>query len=179
MSPIAKINDGNLKMAMTLTCGALAALCVSLGVRLAGHPPGLRVDPLVGLVGTNVPHFEIGGFDSGEVSPDSMGCDPYVLYFTSTDCDACDSAYPSLRNVSSNIPVLIVGIGSRANLENVINAHGITAIVGYDSTRAALRSLGIYGVPSALLVDEAGIIRQAATGPQNILRMFSWFSIVK
>ncbi|MCE2441186.1 MAG: TlpA family protein disulfide reductase [Candidatus Latescibacteria bacterium] len=179
MNPIAKIDDGNLKMVMTVTCGALAALCVSLGVRFFGHPPGLRVDPLGGLLGTEVPHFEISGLDFGEVSPDSMGGDPYILYFTSTDCDACDSAYPILQNADSKIPLLIVGIGSRANLRKVIKAHGITAVVGYDSTRAALRSLGIYGVPSALFVDEAGIFRQAATGPENIFRMFSSFNVDK
>ena len=78
---------------------------------------------------------------------------------------------------NSKIPLLIVGIGSRANLEKVIKAHGITAVVGYDSTRASLRSMGIFGVPSALLVDEAGVIHQAATGPENIFRMFSSFDV--
>lgn len=177
MSPIGKINEGNLKLAMTLTCGVLVALCVSLGVRSFGHPPGLRVDPLDGLVGREVPHFEISGLDFDNVSPDSMSGDAYVLYFTSTDCDACDSAYPILRNADSKIPLLIVGIGSRANLEKAIKTHGINAVVGYDSTRAALRSMGIFGVPSALLVDQAGIIHQAATGPENILRMFSSFNV--
>lgn len=179
MSVTARVSDRNLKLAMTLTCGALAALCVSLGVRLFGHPPGLQVDPLADLLGTKVPRFEISGLDLGEVSPDSMGGDPYVLYFTSTDCDACDSTYPILKNASSKIPLLIVGIGSRVSLRKVIDAHGITAAVGYDSTRATLRSLEIYGVPSAMLVDEAGVIRQAATGPENISRMFSSFSVAK
>ncbi len=177
MSPLAKVNEGNLKMAMTLTCGILAALCVSLGVRFFGHPPGLRVDPLDGLVGKEVPHFEISGLDFGNVSPDSMRGDTYVLYFTSTDCDACDSVYPILQNADSKIPLLIVGIGSRANLGKVIEAHGITAVVGYDSTRASLRSMGIFGVPSALLVDEAGVILKATTGPGNIFRMFSSFNV--
>ena len=179
MSVTARVSDRNLKLAMTLSCGALAALCVSLGIRFFGHPPGLQVDPLAGLLGTKVPRFEISGLDLGEVSSDSMGGDPYVLYFTSTDCDACDSAYPILKNTNSKIPLLIVGIGSRANLGKVIKAHGITAVVGYDSTRALLRSMGIFGVPSALLVDEAGVIHQAATGPENILRMFSSFDVDK
>ena len=177
MDPDAKTNNRHLRLIMTLTCGCLAALCVSLGVRSFGDPPGLRVEPLGGLLGTAVPHFEISGLDFGEVSPALMGGDSYVLYFTSTDCNACDSAYPNLRNAASNIPVLIVGIGSRANLGKEIQAHGITAIVGYDSTRAALRSMDIGVVPSALLIDEAGIIRQAATGPDNISRMFSSFSV--
>ena len=179
MSVTARESDRNLKLAMTLACGALAALCVSLGVRFFGHPPGLQVDPLANLLGTRVPRFEISGLDSGNVSTDSMGGDPYVLYFTSTDCDACDSAYPILKNTKSKIPLLIVGIGSRANLGKAIDAHGVTAVVGYDSTRATLRSLGIYGVPSAVLVDEAGVIRQAATGPASISRMFSSFNVDK
>ena len=103
MSVTARVSDRNLKLAMTLTCGALAALCVSLGVRFFGHPPGLQVDPLADLLGTRVPRFEISGLDSGNVSTDSMGGDPYVLYFTSTDCDACDSAYPILKNIKSKI----------------------------------------------------------------------------
>lgn len=176
MDPDAKSNNRYLRLIMTLTCGCLAALCVSLGVRSFGHPPGLRVNALSDLLGTQVPRFEISGLENGKVSPEMIGEVPYILYFAASDCQACESTYPSLRRVASRIPVFIVGIGARATLRKLITANDIPAVVGYDSTRAVSRKFRIRSVPSALFVDDGGIIRQAATGPAAIERMFSSFS---
>ena len=58
------------------------------------------------------------------------------------------------------------------NCTAIIN-HDIVATVGFDSSRAVLKTCGISGVPTALLVSEEGIIREAAMGKPNIARMFA------
>ena len=116
MSLHTRIGNVNVRMLMCLVCGSIAALCVSVGVRTFGHPPGIRMNPLAGLLGTKVPWFQTSGLKSGKVTFDIMSNRPYLLYFTSSDCEACDVMYPHLGRVSSRLSTLIVGVGSRMEL---------------------------------------------------------------
>lgn len=51
--------------------------------------------------------------------------------------------------------------------------YEIIATVGFDSSRAVLKTCGISGVPTTLLVNEKGIIHEAAMGKPNIASMFA------
>ena len=160
---------------MSLGCGLLVALCISVGVRLvAGHPPGIPVNPLAELIGKPVPDFEVASLNGDRrISPDAMGDSPYILYFTASDCRGCDETYPVLKMVPTNLPAFIVGVGHQQTLADKLKNHDIVATVGFDSSRTVLKTCGIIGVPTALLVNEEGIIHSAAMGKPNIARMFA------
>ena len=158
---------------MSLGCGLLVALCISVGVRLvSGHPPGISVNPLAELIGKPVPNFEVASLDGGRrISSDAMGDSPYILYFTASDCRGCDETYPVLK--MARLPAFVIGVGHQQTLAKKLKNHDIVATVGFDSSRAVLKTCGISGVPTALLVNEEGIIREAAMGKPNIARMFA------
>ena len=166
--------NGRLILLMSLGCGLLVALCISVGVRLvAGHPPGIFVNPLAELIGKPVPDFEVASLNGErQISSDAMGDSPYILYFTASDCRGCDATYPVLKAARASLPAFVIGVGHQQTLTNKLKNHGIVATVGFDSSRAVLKTCGISGVPTALLVNEKGIIREAAMGKSNIASMF-------
>ena len=173
MTALVQDMNKRLMMVMSFGCGILLALCISVGIRLVGSPPGILENPLAYLVGMQVPLFKIDGLAGDSVSPELITDSPYILYFTDSNCRACDATYPSLKKATATLPALIVGLGHREDLASKLKAQDISAPVGYDSTRAVLKTLGISGLPSALLVDKNGIIRQASMGRLSIDRMFS------
>lgn len=167
--------NGRLILLMSLGCGLLVALCISLGIRLVvGHAPGIPVNPLAELIGKPVPDFEVASIDGDrQISSDAMGDAPYILYFTASDCRGCDVTYPVLKMASANMPTFIIGVGHQQTLVKKLKNHEIIATVGFDSSRAVLKTCDIIGVPTALLVNEEGIIRKAAMGKPNIANMFA------
>ena len=173
MTVLVQDMNKRLMMVMSFGCGILLALCISVGIRLVGHPPGILENPLAYLIGMQVPVFKIDGLSGNRVSPELMTDSPYILYFTDSNCRACDATYPSLKKATATLPALIVGLGHREDLASKLKVQDISALTGYDSTRAVLKTFGISGLPSALLVDENGIIRQASMGRHSIDRMFS------
>ncbi len=167
--------NGRLILMMSLGCGLLVALCISVGVRLvAGHPPGILVNPLAELIGKPVPDFEVDSLNEDRlISSNAMGDSPYILYFTSSDCRGCDATYPVLKMASASMPVFVIGVGHQQTLVKKLKNHEIIATVGFDNSRTVLKTCGIIGVPTALLVNEEGIVREAAMGKPNIARMFA------
>lgn len=167
--------NGRLILMMSLGCGLLVSLCISVGIRLvAGHPPGIPVNPLAELIGKPVPDFEVDSlYGDRLISSNAMGDSPYILYFTSSDCRGCDETYPVLKTVSASLPVYVIGVGHQQTLDRKLKDHNIVATVGFDSSRAVLKTCGIIGVPTALLVNEEGIIHNAAMGKPNIARLFA------
>ena len=167
--------SGRLILLMSLGCGLLVALCISVGVRLvAGHPPGILVNPLAELIGKPVPDFEVASLNGDHrISSNSMGDSPYILYFTASDCRGCDETYPVLKAASTSLPAFVIGVGHQQTLDKKLKNHEIIATVGFDSSRAVLKTCGIIGVPTALFVNEEGIVRDAAMGKPNIAHMFA------
>ena len=167
--------NGRLILLMSLGCGLLVALCISVGIRLvAGHPPGILVNPLAELIGKPVPDFEVVSLNGEhQISSDAMGNSPYILYFTASDCRGCDATYPLLKMASASLSAFVIGVGHQQTLAKKLKNHEIVATVGFDSSRAVLKTCGIIGVPTALFVNEEGIVRDAAMGKPNIARMFA------
>ena len=167
--------NGRLILLMSLGCGLLVALCISVGVRLvAGHAPGIPLNPLADLIGKPVPDFEVASLNGDRrISSDAMGDSPYILYFTASDCRGCDETYPVLKAASTSLPAFVIGVGHQQTLVRKLKNHEIVATVGFDSSRTVLKTCGISGVPTALLVNEKGIIREAAMGKSNIASMFA------
>ena len=166
--------NGRLILLMSLGCGLLVALCISVGIRLVGHAPGIPVNPLAELIGKPVPDFEVASLNEDrQISSDAMGDSPYILYFTASDCRGCDETYPVLKAASTSLPAFVIGVGNQQTLAKKLKNYEIVATVGFDSSRAVLKTCGIIGVPTALLVNNEGIVREAAMGKLDIASMFA------
>ena len=157
---------------LSLIVGVLLAMCISLAVRLeSGYPPGVEPIAFGHLLGMPAPSFDIVVLDGRTVSLEGIreelaaqrGAE-WLLFFTNSNCKACDAAYASLKKASERLPVVVIGMGKRRDLAAKIGQHQIQARVGYDSLAAVGRLYDIQLYPSAFLVDEEGIVLTAATG---------------
>lgn len=155
---------------LSVAAGVLLALCIGVGARLEkGHPPGLPPKPFAHLLGKPAPPFEVAGLDGVPVSLQrANGARLWLLYFTNSGCGACDAAYPSLQKAIRQLPVVVVGLGDRRQLTEKLAQHAITAITGYDSLGTVQQLYQVTAFPSALLIDQEGLVRQAAIGSQSI-----------
>ena len=154
--------------------GVLLALCIGLGVRLeTGAPPGFRPKPLAHLLGQPAPPFEIEGVTGEPVSLHSApGAGDWLLFFTDSACGACQAAYPSLQQAAERLPVVVVGVGDRQQLAA---RWGKVAVgVGYDSLHTVQQLYRVRTLPSVLLIDPQGIVRQAATGSKSVEQILAW-----
>ena len=104
---------------LSVVAGMLVALCIGIGVRLeTGAPPGLIPKPFAHLLGKPAPAFELDGTNGDPVSLQSANdAEAWLLFFTDTGCGACKAAYPSLKRAADLLPVVVVGIGDRQQLE--------------------------------------------------------------
>jgi peroxiredoxin len=155
---------------LSAVAGILLALCIGVGARLEkGHPPGLPPKPFARLLGKPAPSFEVAGLDGVPVSLHSAnGARRWLLYFTNSGCGACDAAYPSLQKATQQLPVVVVGIGDRRQLVEKLAQHAIATATAYDSLGTVQQLYQVSAFPSALLIDQEGLVRQAAIGSQSI-----------
>ena len=156
---------------LSLAVGVLLALCIGVGVRLdKGRPPGLPFKAYAHLLGKPAPFFEMEGLNGGHVSS-QKGAEAWLLYFTESNNQACEAAYPTLKKITQYLPVTVVGLGDRTQLSSKMTQHGIVATVGYDSLRVVPQLYQSEVFPSAVLIDPEGIVRRAALGSDGIERI--------
>ena len=162
----AKMNP--MMLPLSVVAGVLVALCIGIGVRLeTGAPPGLLPTPFAHLLGKQAPAFELDGTNGELVSLQSAkAADAWLLFFTDTGCGACKAAYPSLKRAADQLPVVVVGIGDRQQLETRLG--NVAVAVGYDSLHTVQERYQVRGLPSALLIDKQGVVQQAATGSKSV-----------
>lgn len=154
---------------LCMVTGTLMAFSVSAGVRLyRGHPPGVTPKPYAELLGRQLDALALPGLDGGNVFlPQGGVVGRHVLYFTDSGCGACDRAYPLLSpwpKEVPDVPIVIVATGAIDSVRAKLVRHGITTATAFDSSRQALTTYGIHGLPSALLVDEGGRVVSGAVG---------------
>ncbi len=158
-----------LALPLSVVAGVLLALCISVVVRLeTGYPPGVPPRPFAKMLDRPAPSFEIEGLDGGPVSTRTVSGSEWLLFFTNSRCGACDAAYPALKKVAGELPVIVVGIGDRQVLRDKLTQNEISAMVAYDSLRTVQRMYGVHNYPSALVIDAQGVVRQGAVGSKGV-----------
>ena len=154
--------------------GIILSLCVSLIVRPhRDKPTGAGRTPFSHLLGSNPPPFQLPSLETGTMgwSGELVG-DATVLYFTDSECPACDEVYPYLKEASSRIRLLIVGVGNRDALKQKLASHGIsTQAAGYDSVGRVRAMYGVRMVPSALLINAQGKIERGGQGTLSLAQI--------
>lgn len=146
--------------------GILLSLCIGVIARLdTGVPPGITPRPYAHLIGHPAPSVNVPGLSGSSVSSDSMaGRGPWLLFFTQSGCGACDATYDALRQATQQLPVLVIGVGSREALTEKLTQHKVVALAGFDSLGIVSDLYRVHSFPSAILVDQTGMVDDAKVG---------------
>ena len=150
--------------------GVLLASLVAVAARLeTGYPPGITPPPFARLIGQPAPAFTLDGLQGPTVSSDDTPAGrSWLLFFAEASCQACDATYPALAQASERYPVIVVGAGDRATLQEKLAPHGLVPVAGHDSRWEVNQAYGVPGYPSVLRIDPQGVVRQGAVGTQAL-----------
>lgn len=153
-----------------LISGLLLAALVSLAVRLeSGFPPRVTPSPFARLIGQPPPAFSLPGLQGATVSSeDAPAGRSWLLFFADATCQVCDATYPALAQASEGYPVLVVGAGDRAVLQEKLAPYGLASATGHDSLWEVNQAYGVPAYPSVLLIGPQGVVRQGAVGTQSL-----------
>jgi len=143
---------------------------VSGGAVAGGAPKGL---PL----GEMAPAFTLPTLAGRPVELDELLDDGrrLLLFFSDSHCSACEPLLPEIgrrqRDPEANPRVAVLSLGDvEADLDKV-EAHGLELVLVQEDFELA-RSLGINGMPGALLLDEQGrIASEPAVGGVAVTRL--------
>ena len=159
-------DDGTIRTNLAIGAEAIIELATSLGglnrpTHLPLAPPnGHHQGTEGGLeIGTQAPALALRGLDGGDVELAHFRGRKTLLLFWNPDCRFCDQMLPELKvwesaTADSHSAFLIVSSGTiDAN-----RAMGLRSTVALDQTFRAGRAFGVSGTPSAILIDEDGIV---------------------
>ncbi len=92
-----------------------------------------------------------------------------VLLFWDTGCGFCSRILADVAALETETPILIVS----RSLPAEIRKSGLTSVLVRDPSFSVGRALGVRGTPSAVLVRDAGIASEVATGGPDVLELLA------
>ena len=121
-------------------------------------------------LGQPVPEFTLPTIDGEAISHESLSGKPTLVTFWSTTCPHCKAMEPSLRSWEStkngNSPDLL--LFSTGEIEEN-RELGFESPIAIDEGNMVGAKLGMYGTPSAVLIDENGrFASEIAVGAPSI-----------
>ena len=124
---------------------------------------GLTDSPAESLEDTKVQPFEIETIDGNRIEFGSANNRlPNLLVFSSAGCSACDSMYVDLQAVS--IPILMVISGDMRIIKEKVDQYEIKGEIGWDKDFGVTQMYLVSTFPTAILVDNEGIITEVEQG---------------
>lgn len=121
-------------------------------------------------IGTKIPEFSLPTIDGGRLSDTSIIGRETLVTFWSTTCPHCKAMEPELRQWAAkrngDAPGLV--ILSTGEIDEHVNLD-IEARIALDEGNKVGEKLGMFGTPSAVLIDENGrFASEIAIGASNI-----------
>ncbi len=121
-------------------------------------------------LGSRIPEFEMDAIDGRTISSGDLIGKPTLVTFWSTTCPHCDRMAPDLKEWDKmrgiNDPNLV--IFSDGDVEPHVQL-GLKAPIVLDKGNKLSEKLGMFGTPSAVLIDENGrFASEIAVGAQHI-----------
>ena len=113
-----------------------------------------------------VPAFELVTFSGEAYSNDSLRGQPTLLVFWTPWCQVCQRELPVLsdyyrKEKPPQLNMLSIGFAdTRANVETFVKSHAGTFVypTAYDEDRWTAQAFKINATPTAVLIDERGMI---------------------
>ena len=152
--------------------GRLIAELGELRERLDGRGPRSRV-------GQPAPEFDLPSLDGERITLAELLAERrgLTIVFSDPACGACDPLLPAVgrlqRDRGNRSPVVVISRGNAA--DNLVKAseHGLTTVLLEEEFRLA-RSLGVNGMPGAVMLDVDGRIADApAMGTEAVAELLS------
>ena len=148
---------------LSTVLGILLGTSILLATKI-NNPPSVPVDTGLGaLLGELIPEYELEQLDGAPISTHLYQGDFHLLVFTLPGCDACDTMYPILGEVATDIPILMVA-NTREGLMEKVSEHALTFPIAVDTLLLTMEHLNITNFPTALLVDGEQRIVEAVRG---------------
>lgn len=159
--------------AMTLVGGGPA------GRDAAFQPDGTRLGPVSGNERTPLPEGTLLAFRSDdEVKVRDYVGRPLVVNFWASWCAPCIEEMPALQRVADELEGQVVVLGVNAqdsptSAQEFADDLGIAFELARDPDGSYFSSVGGFGWPTTLLVDEEGMIRYRHTGQLDAAKLRS------
>ncbi|HUR98653.1 MAG TPA: MauE/DoxX family redox-associated membrane protein [Pyrinomonadaceae bacterium] len=121
-------------------------------------------------IGQRVPEFSLKAIDGNLITSDNMQGRRTMTVFWSPTCPHCTAMMNDLREwdnsrKQSDPDLIVFSDGEKESHTNL----GLKAPIILDSDYKTAEKLGMYGTPSAVIVDESGtIVTETAMGAGNI-----------
>jgi thiol-disulfide isomerase/thioredoxin len=138
---------------------------------VAGCSVGANERPESALVGKPAPDFKLSLLDGGEIELSALkGKNVVLLDFWATWCGPCRQVMPALDRVSKDyaskgVRYLAVNLREEpAKINAYLKQAGLKLEVPLDKDGKVAASYAVRGIPTMVIVDKEGIVREVHVG---------------
>jgi len=122
-----------------------------------------------GLVGKQAPHFKLKTLEGGSIhSPADFRGEVLLLDFWASWCPPCKVSLPELQKMEKSIKglkVVTVNIDDDVkNASKFMKKHGLEMTTLFDAKKSVAETYGVEAMPTAILIDKKGVVRNVLSG---------------